>query len=81
MIGNQACLYRKLSFYLDQRLDEPPFGLSGRVGRGRMIGVGRLTNDSSLGVGDKGEELGNAGLPTELSRKAFNDLGEIEVLF
>ena len=46
-----------------------------------MIGVGRLTNDSSLGVGDEGEELGYAGLPTELSRKAFNDLGEIEVLF
>ena len=46
-----------------------------------MIGVDRLANDSSLGVADKGEELGYAGLLTELSRKAFNDLGEIEVLF
>ena len=51
------------SFYLDQRLDEPLFSLSGQVG-GRMIGVGRLANDSSLGVGDEGEELGHAGLLT-----------------
>lgn len=86
MIGNQVCLHRKLLLYLDsalvERLDESLFGFSGQVGReGRMIGVGRLANDSSLGVGDKGEELGYAGLLTELSRKAFNDLGEIEVLF
>ncbi len=80
LIGNQGSPHRKLSFYLNSALvesaDEPPCGQVGW-----MIGVGRLANDSSLGVGNKGEELGYAGLLTELSRKAFNDLGEIEVLF